>query len=40
VLKGGSIITHDAMKHPLYRNFFTPQRNDVFTGFRSCRAAR
>jgi gamma-glutamyl hercynylcysteine S-oxide synthase len=40
VLKGGSIITHDSMKHPLYRNFFTPQRNDVFTGFRSCRTAR
>jgi gamma-glutamyl hercynylcysteine S-oxide synthase len=37
VLKGGSIITSEAMKHPLYRNFFRPERNDVFTGFRSCR---
>jgi hypothetical protein len=24
------------MKHPLYRNFFKPDRSDVCTGFRSC----
>jgi gamma-glutamyl hercynylcysteine S-oxide synthase len=36
VLKGGSTFTHPAMKHPLYRNFFKAERNDVCTGFRSC----
>jgi gamma-glutamyl hercynylcysteine S-oxide synthase len=36
VLKGGSIYTHERMKHPLYRNFFLPHRDDVCTGFRSC----
>jgi gamma-glutamyl hercynylcysteine S-oxide synthase len=39
VLKGGSIYTHARMKHPLYRNFFLPNRDDVCTGFRSCRVA-
>jgi gamma-glutamyl hercynylcysteine S-oxide synthase len=39
VLKGGSYYTHERMKHPLYRNFFLPERNDVCTGFRSCRAS-
>jgi gamma-glutamyl hercynylcysteine S-oxide synthase len=38
VLKGGSIYTHERMKHPLYRNFFLPDRDDVCTGFRSCKA--
>ncbi len=37
VLKGGSIYTHERMKHPMYRNFFLPDRDDVCTGFRSCR---
>jgi len=36
VLRGGSIATHARMRHPRYRNFFTPERNDVFAGFRSC----
>jgi gamma-glutamyl hercynylcysteine S-oxide synthase len=36
VLRGGSCITASRMKHPKYRNFFTPDRNDVFAGFRSC----
>jgi EgtB-related family protein len=36
VLKGGSVFTHPAMKHPLYRNFFKADRSDVCTGFRSC----
>jgi gamma-glutamyl hercynylcysteine S-oxide synthase len=36
VLKGGSFATQPFMKHPRYRNFFQPQRNDVFAGFRSC----
>ncbi|MBL8384286.1 MAG: SUMF1/EgtB/PvdO family nonheme iron enzyme [Burkholderiales bacterium] len=36
VLRGGSVATHPRMKHPRYRNFFTPERNDIFAGFRSC----
>jgi ergothioneine biosynthesis protein EgtB len=39
VLKGGSFATQPFMKDPRYRNFFQPQRNDVFAGFRSCAAA-
>lgn len=38
VLKGGSFATQPFMKHPRYRNFFLPGRNDVFAGFRSCAA--
>jgi len=38
VLRGGSIATHARMKHPRYRNFFTPERCDIFAGFRSCAA--
>jgi ergothioneine biosynthesis protein EgtB len=36
VLRGGSFATHARMKHPRYRNFFVPQRNDIFAGFRTC----
>jgi ergothioneine biosynthesis protein EgtB len=36
VLRGGSIATHARMRHPRYRNFFTPERNDIFAGFRTC----
>jgi gamma-glutamyl hercynylcysteine S-oxide synthase len=36
VLKGGSCATQPFMKHACYRNFFEPQRSDVFAGFRSC----
>lgn len=36
VLRGGSIATRRRMKHPKYRNFFEPGRDDVFVGFRSC----
>jgi gamma-glutamyl hercynylcysteine S-oxide synthase len=38
VLKGGSFATRPFMKHPRYRNYFQPGRNDVFAGFRSCAA--
>jgi gamma-glutamyl hercynylcysteine S-oxide synthase len=34
VLRGGSFATLPIMHHPHYRNFFTPERNDVFAGFR------
>jgi EgtB-related family protein len=38
VLRGGSRATSPRMAHPRYRNFFTPERNDVHNGFRSCAA--
>ncbi len=37
VLKGACNATAPRMAHPRYRNFFTPERNDIFAGFRSCR---
>ena len=37
-LRGGSFATHARMHHPLYRNFYTPDRSDVFAGFRTCAA--
>jgi len=36
VLKGGSFVTHPRLKYPQYRNFYTPDRRDMFCGFRSC----
>jgi len=36
VLKGASRATSPRMAHPRYRNFFTVERNDIHTGFRSC----
>ncbi len=36
VLKGGSFATHPRLKYPQYRNFYTPKRNDMFCGFRTC----
>lgn len=36
VLKGASRATDPRMAHPKYRNYFTPERNDIHTGFRSC----
>ena len=36
VLRGASFATQPRMHHARYRNFFTPDRNDVFAGFRSC----
>jgi ergothioneine biosynthesis protein EgtB len=40
VLRGGAFATQPRMKHPHYRNFFTPDRNDVFAGFRTCAVER
>jgi gamma-glutamyl hercynylcysteine S-oxide synthase len=34
VLRGGSFATLPIMHHPHYRNYFTPERSDVFAGFR------
>ena len=36
VLKGGSFVTHPRLKYPQYRNFYTPERTDMFCGFRTC----
>ena len=36
VLRGASRATSPRLRHPRYRNFFTPERNDIPNGFRSC----
>ena len=36
VLRGASFATQARLHHPRYRNFYTPDRNDIFAGFRSC----
>jgi iron(II)-dependent oxidoreductase len=36
VLRGGAWATSPRLARPLYRNFFTPERNDVIAGFRTC----
>jgi iron(II)-dependent oxidoreductase len=36
VLRGGSWATSARIGRPGYRNFFTPERNDVIAGFRTC----
>ena len=36
VLRGGCWATSARIARPAYRNFFTPDRSDVFAGFRSC----
>ena len=36
VLRGGAWPTRSRMVTGLYRNFFGPERQDVFAGFRSC----
>lgn len=35
VLKGASSATVPRMRHLAYRNFYTPERNDILAGFRS-----
>jgi iron(II)-dependent oxidoreductase len=36
VLRGACEATSLSLAHPRYRNFFEPQRCDIFAGFRSC----
>ena len=36
VLRGASRATSPRMVHPRYRNYFTPERDDLYSGFRSC----
>jgi iron(II)-dependent oxidoreductase len=36
VLRGGSWATQSRYVRSTFRNYFTPERNDVFAGFRTC----
>ena len=36
VLRGASFATRGRMRHAKARNYFLPQRDDIFSGFRSC----
>ena len=36
VLRGGSFATPPSIAHAKFRNFYTPDRADVFCGFRTC----
>ena len=36
VLRGASRATSPRLAHPCYRHYFTPERNDLHNGFRSC----
>ena len=36
VLRGGSWATRSLLVNGTYRNFFQPERNDIFAGFRTC----
>lgn len=36
VLRGASFATQARMRSPRYRNFFMPERDDIFSGFRTC----
>jgi iron(II)-dependent oxidoreductase len=36
VLRGGCFATHPALIRNTWRNFYTPDRRDVFAGFRTC----
>ncbi|KAF0164994.1 MAG: hypothetical protein FD157_1675 [Rhodocyclaceae bacterium] len=37
-VRGGSFATRSRMRNPRYRNYYEPQRDDIFVGFRSCPA--
>lgn len=36
VLRGASFATPQRFRSPYFRNFFTPERDDLFGGFRTC----
>ncbi len=36
VLRGASFATPPSVRHPTFRNFYTPERADIFAGFRTC----
>jgi len=35
-LRGGAFTTRSRMMRPAYRNFYTPERSDIWAGFRTC----
>ena len=37
VLRGGSFATQHRLLSNSHRNFFTPERNDIFAGFRTAK---
>jgi iron(II)-dependent oxidoreductase len=37
VLKGASFATPRRVVHPAFRNFYLPERADIFAGFRTCK---
>jgi iron(II)-dependent oxidoreductase len=36
VLRGASFFTPGRLRWPTFRNFYTPDRGDIFSGFRTC----
>jgi len=36
VLRGASHLAHPVLRRVNYRNFFTPERDDIYAGFRTC----
>lgn len=36
VLRGASFATQPRIRSPHYRNFFKPERDDIYSGFRTC----
>jgi len=36
VLRGGSFATRSRLIHARWRNFYRPERSDMFAGFRTC----
>ena len=36
VMRGGSFFTRPRLVHPRFRNFYRPERTDVFAGIRTC----
>lgn len=40
VLRGGCFATRARLVHNRFRNFYTPERNDIFAGFRTARSLR
>src|SRR5262249_51203272 len=35
-VRGASVLTQPCMESPRYRNFYMPDRDDIFVGFRTC----
>ena len=36
VMRGGSFFTRPRLVHPRFRNFYRPERADIFAGIRTC----